>query len=73
MGWGKWFSYGERHGCWGPLYKMHAAQYLEEGEYYGLNCVTMNSHVEALIPNVTVFGDGVIKVKLSHKSIVLIQ
>ena len=28
---------------------------------YGLNCVSLNSHVEALTPNMMLFGDGTLK------------
>ena len=38
---GGWLSQGERHGCRGPLYQMDAAQNLEEGECYELNCVPL--------------------------------
>jgi len=30
---------------------------ISEGDCYGLNCALQNLYVEALIPNMTVFGD----------------
>lgn len=45
------------------FFKKHIFKYIK---FYGLNCAPPNSYIEALTPNVTIFGDmihEVIKVK----------
>ena len=41
------------HHVWLPTKITH----MLKGKCYGMNCVLQNPHAEALLPNVTVFGD----------------